>query len=76
MAEWFARSVFHVSNVEASLRFCVDRLGLTVSWRTGAGAHGQADAAQVDRQGCAIILKILNLRFQSKGVLGTALQSG
>jgi hypothetical protein len=54
-AEWFARPVLHVSNVEASLRFYVDGLGFTVPWR-GVGADGQADVAQVDRQGCALIL--------------------
>jgi len=54
-AEWFARPVVHVSNVEASLRFYMDRLGFTVPWRAG-GADGVADVAQVDRQGCALIL--------------------
>jgi hypothetical protein len=33
MTDWFARPVLHVSNVEASLRFYVDRLGFTVAWR-------------------------------------------
>jgi catechol 2,3-dioxygenase-like lactoylglutathione lyase family enzyme len=54
MTEWFARPVLHVSNVEASLRFYVDRLGFTSPWR--AGADGEAEVAQVDRQGCALIL--------------------
>ena len=57
MTEWFARPVLHVSNVEASLRFYVDRLGFTVPWRGGVDpVTGQADVAQVDRQGCALIL--------------------
>jgi catechol 2,3-dioxygenase-like lactoylglutathione lyase family enzyme len=46
--------VLHVSSVEASLRFYVDRLGFTVPWR--AGPAGRTDVAQVDRQGCALIL--------------------
>ena len=54
MAEWFARPVLHVSNVEASLRFYVEQLGFTVPWR--AGPEGKTDVAQVDRQGCALIL--------------------
>ena len=54
MTDWFARPVLHVSNVEASLRFYVDRLGFTVPWR--AGPEGRTDVAQVDRQGCALIL--------------------
>lgn len=33
MNEWFARPVLHVSNAEASLRFDVDRLGFSASWR-------------------------------------------
>lgn len=56
MTEWFARPVLHVSNVEASVRFYVERLGFSVSWRGGVGAEGRADVAQVDRLGCAIIL--------------------
>ena len=55
MTEWFARPVLHVANVEASLRFYVDRLGFTVPWR-GVGIDGQVDVAQVDRLGCALIL--------------------
>jgi catechol 2,3-dioxygenase-like lactoylglutathione lyase family enzyme len=52
--EWFARPVLHVSNVEASLRFYVDRLGFTVPWHFEEG--GRTFVAQVDRQGCALIL--------------------
>jgi catechol 2,3-dioxygenase-like lactoylglutathione lyase family enzyme len=51
MTEWFARPVLHVSDVEASLRFYVDRLGFTCLWR-----HDEDGVAQVDRQGCALIL--------------------
>ena len=54
MTDWFARPVLHVSDVETSLRFYVERLGFTVPWR--AGPDGRADVAQVDRQGCALIL--------------------
>ena len=54
MTEWFARPVLHVSNVQASLRFYVDRLGFTVPWRVDVDGH--VDVAQVDRQGCALIL--------------------
>ena len=46
VTEWFARPVLHVSSVEASLRFYVDRLGFTVPWR--AGTDGHVDVAQVD----------------------------
>jgi catechol 2,3-dioxygenase-like lactoylglutathione lyase family enzyme len=54
MIEWFARPVLHVADVEASLRFYVDRLGFTVPWKYEEG--GRTHVAQVDRQGCALIL--------------------
>jgi catechol 2,3-dioxygenase-like lactoylglutathione lyase family enzyme len=54
MTEWFARPVLHVSNVEASLAFYVDRLGFTVPWRVEWDGH--THVAEVDRQGCALIL--------------------
>jgi catechol 2,3-dioxygenase-like lactoylglutathione lyase family enzyme len=54
MTDWFARPVLHVSDVEASLRFYVNRLGFTSPWRYGE--DGKVHVAQVDRQGCALIL--------------------
>ncbi len=54
MTDWFARPVLHVTDVEASLRFYVDRLGFTSPWRYEE--DGRAHVAQVDRQGCALIL--------------------
>ena len=54
MTDWFARPVLHVKDVEASLRFYVDRLGFTCLWRFDE--DGSAYVAQVDRQGCALIL--------------------
>jgi catechol 2,3-dioxygenase-like lactoylglutathione lyase family enzyme len=52
--DWFARPVLHVADVEASLRFYMDRLGFTSPWRYAEG--GRTHVAQVDRQGCALIL--------------------
>ena len=54
MTDWFARPVMHVRDVEASLRFYIDRLGFMSPWRYDE--DGRARVAQVDRQGCAIIL--------------------
>jgi catechol 2,3-dioxygenase-like lactoylglutathione lyase family enzyme len=54
MTEWFARPVLHVTDVEASLRFYVSRLGFTSPWRSDE--DGRARVAQVDRQGCSLIL--------------------
>jgi len=52
--EWFARPVLHVADVEASLRFYVDLLGFASPWRYDE--DGRAHIAQVERQGCALIL--------------------
>jgi uncharacterized glyoxalase superfamily protein PhnB len=54
MTDWFARPVLHVKDVEAALRFYMDRLGFTSPWRYDE--DGRASVAQVDRQGCALIL--------------------
>jgi catechol 2,3-dioxygenase-like lactoylglutathione lyase family enzyme len=54
MTDWFARPVLHVTDVGVSLRFYVDRLGFTSPWRYEE--DGRARVAQVERQGCALIL--------------------
>jgi catechol 2,3-dioxygenase-like lactoylglutathione lyase family enzyme len=54
MTDWFARPVLHVTDVETSLHFYIDRLGFTSLWRYEE--DGRARVAQVDRQGCALIL--------------------
>jgi catechol 2,3-dioxygenase-like lactoylglutathione lyase family enzyme len=54
MTDWFARPVFHVKDVEASLRFYVNQLGFTSPWRYDE--DGIAQVAQVDGLGCALIL--------------------
>ncbi len=54
MTEWFARPVLHVKNVDASIRFYVSKLGFTSPWRYEEEGSGRV--AQVDRQGCALIL--------------------
>jgi len=55
MTDWFARPIFNVEDVDASLRFYTDRLGFTIPWRF-ADEDGKTYVAQVDRQGCSIIL--------------------
>jgi catechol 2,3-dioxygenase-like lactoylglutathione lyase family enzyme len=54
MTDWFARPVLHVTDVAASLHFYVDQLGFTSPWQYEEG--GEPVVAQVDRQGCALIL--------------------
>src|SRR5215471_15349295 len=54
MSRWYARPVLFVSEVDRAVEFYVARLGFTQSWR-----HEQNDkalVAQVDRQGCELIL--------------------
>jgi len=67
MTDWFARPVLHVADVEASLRFYVDRLGFTSPWRYDE--DGRAHVAQVDRQGCALILADTWPRKVGKGLI-------
>jgi catechol 2,3-dioxygenase-like lactoylglutathione lyase family enzyme len=67
VTDWFARPVLHVSSVEASLRFYVDRLGFTVAWRHEE--DGWARVAQVDRRGCALILSDQWPEKVGKGVM-------
>src|SRR5213082_2202020 len=47
MTDWFARPVLHVTDVEASLRFYVNRLGFTSPWRYDE--EGRGHVAQVVR---------------------------
>src|SRR5580693_409659 len=54
MTDWFARPVLHVRDVEASLLFYVNQLGFTSPWRYDE--DGRAHVAQVEREGCALIL--------------------
>src|SRR5215831_572072 len=54
MTDWFARPILNVKDVEASLSFYTNRLGFTSPWRYDE--EGKAHVAQVDRQGCTLIL--------------------
>lgn len=54
MADWFARPILCVTDVATSLRFYVDRLGFTSPW--SYEENGKVVVAQVDRQGCALLL--------------------
>jgi catechol 2,3-dioxygenase-like lactoylglutathione lyase family enzyme len=54
LTDWFARPVLHVTDVEASVGFYVERLGFAAAWRHEE--HGKLIVAQVERDGCALIL--------------------
>ena len=55
MTDWFARPIISVKDVDASLRFYMDKLGFTSEWSFD-DTHGKKFVAQVDRQGSAFIL--------------------
>ena len=67
MTDWFARPVLHVTDVEASLSFYVDRLGFTSPWRFDE--NGKVFVAQVERQGCALILSRQWPQMIGKGLM-------
>jgi catechol 2,3-dioxygenase-like lactoylglutathione lyase family enzyme len=67
MTDWFARPVLHVTDVATSLRFYVDRLGFTSPW--SYDQDGKVFVAQVDRQGCALILADTRPEKIGKGLM-------
>jgi catechol 2,3-dioxygenase-like lactoylglutathione lyase family enzyme len=54
LTDWFARPVLFVTDVDRSVDFYVNQLGFTRAWRFEE--DGKAHVAQIDRQGCALIL--------------------
>jgi catechol 2,3-dioxygenase-like lactoylglutathione lyase family enzyme len=74
MTDWFARPVLHVADVEASLHFYVSRLGFTSSWRYDD--NGRAHVAQVERDGCALILADTWPEKIGKGLIFVSLNAG
>jgi uncharacterized glyoxalase superfamily protein PhnB len=73
MTEWFGRAIVSVKDVEASLRFYVERLGFTCPWRFDEG--GKVYVAQVERQGCAVILSSNWPEKVGKGLLFVSLNT-
>ena len=71
MADWFARCVVCVTDVQASLRFYVEKLGFSCPWRFDEG--GNLYVAQVERQGCAFILSSNWPEKVGKGLLFVSL---
>jgi catechol 2,3-dioxygenase-like lactoylglutathione lyase family enzyme len=51
---WYSRPVLFVADIDRSVEFYVHQLGFTQSWRHEEG--GRALVAQVERQGCELIL--------------------
>ncbi|HMD38103.1 MAG TPA: glyoxalase superfamily protein [Candidatus Acidoferrum sp.] len=52
--KWFARPVLFVADIDKSADFYVKQLGFTQAWHYEE--EGKAYVAQVDRQGCELIL--------------------
>jgi catechol 2,3-dioxygenase-like lactoylglutathione lyase family enzyme len=52
--QWFARAVLFVADIDRSVDFYVKQLGFTQAWRYED--EGKPYVAQVDRQGCELIL--------------------
>jgi hypothetical protein len=50
---WHLRPVLFVSDLQAALRFCIDKLGFEKRWHS---ADGKGTVCQVNRGGCEIIL--------------------
>jgi catechol 2,3-dioxygenase-like lactoylglutathione lyase family enzyme len=73
MVDWFARPVLHVTDVVASVRFYVDRLGFTNPW--SYDEDGKPAVAQVERQGCAAILSSQWPEKVGKGLLFVSLNA-
>ena len=73
MTDWFARPVFHVADVESSLRFYIDQLGFTTPWRYQE--NGKVYVAQVDRSDCAVILSSQWPEKIGKGLLFISLNA-
>ena len=53
-SDWFARPVLFVSDIDRSVDFYVKQLGFTHPWRHVD--EGRPLVAQVQREGCALIL--------------------
>jgi len=73
VTDWFARPVLHVTDVEASIRFYADRLGFSVPWRFEEG--GATRVAQVERQGCALLLSSQWPEKVGKGLMFVSLNA-
>ena len=83
MGQWYSRPVLFVADVDAALAFYVGQLGFAEAWKftenDGPGVTGPArpDAptvvAQVNRDGCEIILSVQRPDKAGKAMLFIAL---
>ncbi|SRR6266568_174845 len=72
--EWFARPVLFVADIDRSVDFYVKQLGFTQPWRYEE--EGKTWVAQVDRQGCELILSSQWPGKVGKGLMFISLDVG
>jgi catechol 2,3-dioxygenase-like lactoylglutathione lyase family enzyme len=72
--EWFARPVLFVADIDRSVDFYVKQLGFTQPWRYEE--EGKARVAQVERQGCELILSSQWPDKVGKGLIFISLDAG
>ena len=72
--EWFARPVLFVADIDRSVDFYVKQLGFKQPWRYEE--EGKASVAQVDRQGCQLILSSQWPDKVGKGLMFISLDVG
>jgi catechol 2,3-dioxygenase-like lactoylglutathione lyase family enzyme len=70
--KWFARPVLFVADIDKSVDFYVKQLGFTQPWRYEEAGEGRV--AQVDRQGCEVILSSQWPDKVGKGLLFISLE--
>ena len=71
--DWFGRPVLHVRDVDASLKFYMERLGFTSEWRYAE--DGKGHVAQVEGLGCILILANTWPEKVGKGVMFISLNA-
>jgi catechol 2,3-dioxygenase-like lactoylglutathione lyase family enzyme len=72
--KWYARPVLFVADIDRSVDFYVRQLGFTQAWRYEG--EGKAWVAQVDRQGCELILSSQWPDKVGKGLMFISLDAG
>jgi catechol 2,3-dioxygenase-like lactoylglutathione lyase family enzyme len=70
---WYSRPVLFVADVECSVDFYVRQLSFAEAWRHAEG--GKLLVAQVDRDGCEIILSCQWPQKNGKGMLFISLDA-
>ena len=72
--EWYSRPVLFVANIDRAVDFYVKQLGFTQPWRYEE--DGKAWVAQVNRQGCELILSSQWPDKVGKGLMFISLDVG